>query len=109
MLPLLLAAADVADQTVTQWIINGAAGLLLLGLVGLLRHAVTGLTNSVEANTKALEATKAELATKMDALRDQVARGDGDRRVLEAELRALQKRVDQLEERMREVSEGLVR
>lgn len=109
MTPFLLAVADVADQTVTQWIVGVVALGIITVLGALLKHAVTGLTSSVEANTRALEVTKAELLTKLDALRDQVSRADGDRRVLEAELRALVKRVDHLEQQMHEAAEGIAR
>lgn len=109
MTPFLLAVADVADQTVTQWIVGVVALGIITVLGALLKHAVTGLTSSVEANTRALEVTKAELLTKLDALRDQVSRADGDRRVLEAELRALVNRVDHLEQQMHEAAEGIAR
>lgn len=107
--PLLLAVADVADQTVTQWVV----GLIATGVVGvlifLLKHAVTGLTTSVEANTKALEVTKTELLVKLDALRDQVQRGDGDRRVLEVRLVAVEHTITEMKRELRELSEGIAR
>lgn len=106
---VLLAAVDVADQTVTQWVVGAVATAIVTTLGLLVRHAVGALASSVEANTKALGETKAELLTKMDGLRDQVSRGDGDRRVLEVRVVALEAALLELKREVREVSEGIAR
>jgi len=56
-----------------------------------------------------VESTLDAIGSKLDSLKSDISRADGDRRVLEAEQRALAHRVGELERQFREVSEGLVR
>jgi len=105
----VLLAVIEADASLTQWVVGIVASALVTTPGLLLRHAVATLTTSVEANTKALEVTKTELLVKLDALRDQVQRGDGDRRVLEVRLVAVEHTITEMKRELRELSEGIAR
>lgn len=56
-----------------------------------------------------VESTLETIGGKLDALKSDISRADGDRRVLEAEQRALAHRVGELERQFRELSEGIAR
>jgi hypothetical protein len=87
--------ADLADQSVS----TAAIGALVMGALGVLGFLVR---NAFEATTRAVS----ELGVKLEKLGADISRGDGDRRELAAEVRAIRDRLDRLE---RNVSEGVAR
>ncbi|MDX2014177.1 MAG: hypothetical protein SFW67_28520 [Myxococcaceae bacterium] len=56
-----------------------------------------------------VETTLESLGAKIDTLGANVARADGDRRVLEAKYEAIAVRLDKLERELRDLSEGVAR
>ena len=72
--------------------------------------AVVGALSFLVKNAfSKVESTLETIGGKLDALKSDISRADGDRRVLEAEQRALAHRVGELERQFRELSEGVVR
>jgi len=91
--PLL--ATEIADQNVGTYVI----GAVVVGAITVLGFLVR---NAFETTTKAV----ADLGVKLEKLASDISRGDGDRRELAAELRAVRERLDRLE---RDMSEGVAR
>jgi hypothetical protein len=90
-----LFATEIADQNVGTFVI----GVVVLGAIGVLSFLVK---NAFEGTTKAV----ADLGVELKKLGADISRGDGDRRELAAEVRALTSRIDRLE---RDISEGVAR
>lgn len=70
----------------TTWVVN----LVLAGVIGLVGFFARNAFGNVETTLKLL-------GEKIDGLGASVARGDGDRRVTDANLKALELRVERLE------------
>lgn len=88
-------AAEVVDQSLAVWVV-GAVAAGILGVLGfLVRNAFEGVSKGIDG-----------LNTKLDSMAKDIARQDGDKRELAAEVRALTARLDRLEH---EVSEGVAR
>lgn len=90
-----LFATEIADQNVGTFVI----GVVVLGAIGVLSFLVK---NAFEGTTKAV----ADLGIKLEKLGADIARSDGDRRELAADVRALTQRLERLE---RDISEGVAR
>ena len=90
-----LFAAEIADQSVA----TAAVGFLVLGVLAVLGFLVR---NAFEGTTRAV----ADLGVKLEKLGADISRGDGDRRELAADVRALAQRLERLE---RDISEGVAR
>jgi hypothetical protein len=88
-------AADVVADSLTVWAVGAlmAGGLAVLGF--LVRNAFDGVTKGLDS-----------LSGKLDSLKADLARGDGDRRVLEARVVVLERDVSELRRAMHEMSEG---
>ena len=93
-----LFAAEIADQSVGVF----AVGALVLGALGAFAYLIR---NAFEGTTKAVEA----LGLDLKSLRTDISKADGDRRVIEAQLSALQRTVDRLERELGELSEGIAK
>ncbi len=91
-------AADVVTQDMTGWVV----GLVLTSIVGALAFFVRNAFGNVESGI-------AGLGMRLDALKDAIATGDGDRRVLEARLNAVEREMGELRREVREASEGKAR
>lgn len=83
------------DQSLSVWVV----GVVAAGILGVLGFLVR---NAFEGVSKGLE----NLSTKLDSMAREIARGDGDRRELAADVRALTHRLERLE---RDMSEGVAR
>ncbi len=94
----MILAADMADQTLTQWIVLAVAGAILTGLGFLVRNAFEGTTSAVK-----------ELGSKLDVITAAQAKGDGDRRVLEVEVAQLKRDIAEIKQELRDLSEGASR
>lgn len=88
-------ATDVVATDMGVWVV----GFVLTAIVSVLGFLVR---NSFEGVSKGLDG----LGVKLDAMAVVIAQHDGDRRVLEARLGALERTVERLE---RELSEGVAR
>lgn len=88
-------ATALADDTLAVWVVGAVATGVLAVLGFLVRNAFEGVSKGLEG-----------LGTKLDVMSKDIARGDGDRRELAAEVRALTARLDRVE---RELSEGVAR
>ena len=91
-------AADVIDQSVAGW----AVGFVMLCITGVLGFLVR---NAFDTTTKAVEG----LGKKLDDMGVVIAKADGDRRVLEAQMHSLERRLDGVERTVRELAEGIAR
>lgn len=88
----------MTGDSLTGWVVQ-LVQLAVVGLVGFFaRHAFAKVETTLE-----------QLGTKIDGLGSAVARGDGDRRVLEAEMRSVRERLERVERDIRELSEGVAR
>lgn len=83
------------DMPLSAWVVLAVASAIITVLGFLIRNAFEGVTKGLEG-----------LGAKLDAMGKDISRGDGDRRELGAEVRALRERLERLE---REVSEGVAR
>ena len=90
-----LFATEIADQAVGTYVI----GAVVVGAITVLGFLVR---NAFETTTRAV----ADLGIKLEKLGVDIARGDGDRRELAADVRALAQRLERLE---RDISEGVAR
>ena len=95
---MILLATLEADQTLTSWVIVAVAGGILAVLGFLVRNAFEDTTQAVK-----------DLGAEVKSMRGDLAKGDGDRRVLERDVLALTHRTDKLEREVRELSEGVAR
>lgn len=92
---MILAADVVTLDSLTLWVIGAVltAGVGSLGF--LLRHSFDVVTKSIEG-----------LGSKLDGLKADLAKGDGDRRVLEARLVAVERTLEKLERILGQASDG---
>jgi hypothetical protein len=88
----------MTPDSLTSYVVIAVATAVVGALSFLVKNAFGKVESTLEA-----------IGGKLDALKSDISRADGDRRVLEAEQRALAHRVGELERQFREVSEGLVR
>jgi hypothetical protein len=88
----------MTPDSLTSYVVIAVATAVVGALSFLVRNAFSKVESTLET-----------IGGKLDALKSDISRADGDRRVLEAEQRALAHRVGELERQFREVSEGLVR
>lgn len=98
MSPLLAVVDVAADQPLSTWVIGAVAAGILGALAFLVRHAFAKVETAIET-----------FGAKLDSLRAEMARGDGDRRVLEVRVGTLEAAVVELKREMREMSEGIAR
>jgi len=82
----------------SSWIVLAVAGAILTALSFLVRNAFESTTTYVEG-----------LSVKLDAMGVVIAKADGDRRVLEAQMHSLERRLDSVERTVRELAEGIAR
>lgn len=95
---LLVLAAEVLPQDITGWVV----GFVLSSIAGVLAFLLRNALGKVETGIEGL-------GVRLDALKDTIAIGDGDRRVLEARVNALEREMLELRREVREASEGVVR
>lgn len=93
----LLAVVE-ADPTLAQWVVGVVAAAILGVLAFLVRHAFARVETALEV-----------VGTKLDDMSAAFARADGDRRVLEVRVVALEAAVGELKREAREMSEGIAR
>lgn len=86
------------DATLTTYVVMAVA----TGVIGALSFLVRNAFSKVET-------TLETIGGKLDGLKADMAKGDGDRRVIEARLEALTSRFEKLEREMRDLSEGVAR
>jgi predicted nucleic acid-binding Zn-ribbon protein len=88
----------VNPDSLTSYVVIAVATAVVGALSFLVKNAFSKVESTLET-----------IGGKLDALKSDISRADGDRRVLEAEQRALAHRVGELERQFRELSEGVVR
>ena len=86
------------DMPLSSWVVLAVAGAILATLSFLVRNAFDTTTKSIEG-----------LGVKLDAMGVVIAKADGDRRVLEAQMHSLERRLDGVERTVRELAEGIAR
>lgn len=91
-------AAEVVSQEMGPWVVGVVLAAIISVLGFLVRNAFDGIARSIES-----------LGSKLDGLKADLAKGDGDRRVLEARVNSLELRVAELAREVREASEGVAR
>lgn len=87
-----------ADPTLAQWVVGAVAAAILGVLAFLVRHAFARVETALEV-----------VGTKLDDMSAAFARADGDRRVLEVRVVAVEAAIVELKREMREMSEGIAR
>ena len=82
----------MSDPTLASWVIGAVAAGIIGVLAFLVRNAFENVSRGIDG-----------INGKLDAMSKDISKGDGDRRELSADVRALSARLERLE---RELSEG---
>lgn len=88
----------MTPDSLTVTVVSGVATAVVGALAFFMRQAFAKMDTTLD-----------QVNGKLDGLTATMARGDGDRRVLEVEVRELKAQVVELKREVRELSEGMVR